>query len=324
MVGAFFPSHAQAGMLGDMIAFLSGGAEITSAAPAASGSLQTMPLPKPATNIDPTPARGGGSITIVDNSALLPQEGPSGTIADIDRPKNSTISRYVVKPGDTISSIATLFDVSQGTVLAANDLKKGAKLKPGQVLIILPVTGIKYTMKSGDTLASIAKRFGGDVAEIASYNGLDEATVAVGDQIIVPNGEVPASPGTAPTSKSTVKSSRSVGQYIAPLARYTRTQGIHGYNGIDMGAPAGTPVLAAAGGEVVVAREGGWNGGYGSYVVITHDNGSQTLYSHMSQVSVYDGQRVAQGHVVGYVGSTGHSTGPHLHFEIRNGIRNPF
>ena len=82
--------------------------------------------------------------------------------------------------------------------------------------------------------------------------------------------------------------------------------------------------MASANGDVIVAKSGGWNGGYGSYVVIQHDNGSQTLYAHMSEVDVYDGQQVVQGQVIGLLGSTGKSTGPHVHFEIRNGIKNPF
>ncbi len=308
-----------------------------------------MPLPQPAMNIDPAPARGGGDITIVDDSALLPREGPSGTIADIEKPSSGTISRYVVKPGDTVSSIAELFDVSQGTVLAANDLKKGSSLKVGQELIILPVTGIKYIVKKGDTLAGIAKRYGGDITEIANYNGIDDATLATGDIVIIPNGEVPAS--VTVNTKITKKTSSSgpsglfannpkepahnvgapgngteVSYYIAPLSNYKRTQGIHGYNGVDL-APLGNknaPIMASAAGDVVVARASGWNGGYGSYVVISHSNGSQTLYAHMSKVATYDGAHVSQGEIIGYVGSTGESTGYHVHFEIRSGIRNPF
>jgi murein DD-endopeptidase MepM/ murein hydrolase activator NlpD len=329
-----------------MISFISG-VGATKAARVLSGSIQTMDLPQPATNIDPTPARGGGGVTIVDSSALLPQEGPSGTIADIDKPKNDTISRYIVKPGDTVSSIAALFNVSQGTILSANDLKKGQALKPDQELIILPVTGIKYNVKTGDTIASIAKRFGGDPSEIASYNSVDDATLAVGDQIIIPNGEVPALATPAVSVKVTGKASghviplannpdepshnvgapgstSQISYYKSPLAHYVQTQGIHGYNAVDLGAPEGTPIVAAAGGDVTVARQGGWNGGYGSYVVISHDNGAQTLYAHMSKVSAYDGEHVVQGQVIGYVGETGLATGPHLHFEIRGGIRNPF
>ncbi|MFA7310107.1 MAG: M23 family metallopeptidase, partial [Candidatus Paceibacterota bacterium] len=115
-----------------------------------------------------------------------------------------------------------------------------------------------------------------------------------------------------------------IGYYMAPLSRYTETQGIHGYNGVDLAAPVGTPIMASANGDVIIAKAGGYNGGYGSYVVISHGNGSQTLYAHMSKVSTYDGAHVVQGQVIGYVGSTGKSTGAHVHFEIRNGIRNPF
>ena len=91
-----------------------------------------------------------------------------------------------------------------------------------------------------------------------------------------------------------------------------------------MGAPSGTSIRATAAGDVVVARSGGWNGGYGSYVVITHGNGSQTLYAHMSKVAAVSGDQVTQGETIGYVGKTGLATGPPLHFEIRNGVRNPF
>lgn len=299
-------------------------------------NLQTMPLLRPAMNISPAPARGGGEVTIVDDSALVAAEGPSGTIADIQKPKNSTISTYIVREGDTLSGIATLFDVTPGTILSANDLPSASSLKVGQKLIILPITGISYTVKKNDTIASIAKAYGGDVAEISSYNGVDEATLAVGATIIVPNGEIPAAKVTKP-SGSKVRVGKEpahdvgpqgtadqVAYYIAPISVYTETQGIHGYNAVDLAAPSGTPIVASAGGTVVVARAGGWNGGYGGYVVISHGNGSQTLYAHMSKVSAYDGQTVVQGQLIGYVGKTGLATGPHLHFEIRDGIKNPF
>lgn len=291
-------------------------------------------------NINPAPATGGGEVLIVDSSALMPAEGPSGTIADIEKPKNGTISVYIVQEGDTLSGIAKLFDVPVNTILWANDLSKSAPLQVGQKLTILPIPGVIYTVKKGDTLASIAKRYGGDVSEIASYNGIDEAGLVVGSEIIVPNGELAAAPAPASSPKSSPKKATvgnepahnvgprgdaaEVAYYIAPISAYVETQGIHGYNAVDLAAPVGTPVVASATGDVIVAKAGGWNGGYGSYVVIQHGNGSQTLYSHMSRVAAYDGQHVVQGQVIGYVGATGLATGPHVHFEIRNGIRNPF
>ncbi|PIQ67135.1 MAG: hypothetical protein COV95_00370, partial [Candidatus Zambryskibacteria bacterium CG11_big_fil_rev_8_21_14_0_20_40_24] len=112
------------------------------------------------------------------------------------------------------------------------------------------------------------------------------------------------------------------GYYIKPV-NGRRTQGIHGYNAVDLGAPAGSPIFAAAPGVVIISRNSGWNGGYGRYIVIRHDNGTQTLYAHNSENIVYEGTSVVQGQVVGYVGSSGKSTGPHVHFEIR-GAKNPF
>jgi murein DD-endopeptidase MepM/ murein hydrolase activator NlpD len=110
---------------------------------------------------------------------------------------------------------------------------------------------------------------------------------------------------------------------MRPIVGGVRTQGIHGYNAVDLAAPVGTSLMAAASGEVIIAKVGGYNGGYGSYVVIRHGNGSQTLYAHMSRVDARVGQVVSQGEVIGAVGSTGRSTGSHVHFEIR-GAANPF
>jgi len=163
----------------------------------------------------------------------------------------------------------------------------------------------------------------------------------VGSNILVPNGEIPAEriATTVSTHRSTGRirvgnepahdvgpqgTADQIAYYIAPVSGYVETQGIHGYNAVDLAVPSGTPIVASAGGTVVVAREGGWNGGYGSYVVISHGNGSQTLYAHMSKVSAYDGETVTQGQLIGYVGKTGLATGPHVHFEIRDGIKNPF
>lgn len=312
-----------------------------------------MPLVRPAMNIDPSPARGGGDISIVDDSALVPDEGPAGTTVDIQKPKSSQISLYVVREGDTIQGVAKLFGVTPNTVLWGNDLPRGAKLKVGQMLTILPVSGIPYTVKKGDTLASIAKKTGGDADEIGRFNDVDDDSLTAGASLIVPDGELSAPPAPviartssnagstaviASTGHPHVASSKSepahdvgpVGTaaenayYMIPLSRYTETQGLHGFNAVDLAAPVGTPIMASASGDVIVAKDTGWNGGYGKYVVIQHNNNSQTLYGHQTRVIVSVGEHVVQGQIIGYVGSTGRSTGPHLHFEIRGGPRNPF
>lgn len=350
MVTSFFPDHTHADIVSDIFNALTGKSMVSAAAvPETDSNIQTLSLLKPSINED-SDATGGGDITIVDNSAVVPDEGPSGTLADIERPQNATISLYVVRDGDTLSSIAKLFDVSPNTILWANDLPANTKLYIGEQLTILPVTGVRYTIKKGDTLASIAKRFSGDAADIGSFNGVDDDSLNAGDVIIIPNGEVSATQTIASTGKPTKATNTgnkgshgrvSVGNepahdvgpqgtadeiayYIAPLSHYIRTQGIHGYNAVDLAAPIGTPIMASADGTIIVARQGGWNGGYGNYVVIQHQNGSQTLYGHASRVIVSVGQHVEQGQVIGYVGETGLATGPHVHFEIRDGIKNPF
>ncbi len=293
---------------------------------------QTLPLLRPAFNSNPKAARGGGDISVVDGAALRAQAGSSGTIADIeDRPASSQISVYTVHDRDTLSGIAKMFGVSVNTVVWANDIKGGA-IYAGDQLVILPVTGIKHAVLKGETLASLAKTYKSDAGDIAQYNGLaDNAKLVVDDVVIIPNGEIPAA--KAPSSNSKKVGTEPFlggggpaidGYFIWPVAGGIITQKLHGWNGVDIGAPRGTAIYAAADGTVIIAKSNGtWNSGYGNYVVIVHSNGTQTLYGHASKVLVSAGDRVSQGQTIALVGSTGLSTGPHLHFEVR-GAANPF
>lgn len=318
----FSPILAHAGVWSFVSGLLTGSAGISEETKSVNS--QTMTLLAPATHTDPNPAKGGGDITVV-GAALLPDAGPSGTLADIEDAHATQISTYMIRTGDTISSIAKMFGVSVNTILWANDLKKGNALKVGETLVILPVSGIQHTVVKGETLASIVKKYKGDAGEIADYNGLSEnATLAIGEVIIVPNGEIPIAPAQTGTIRSRQAVPSYSGYYMHPLSNAGhKTQGGHGYNGVDIGAPTGTPIVASASGEVVVSRDYGWNGGYGKYIVIKHPNGTQTLYAHNSSNIVVSGQTVVQGQVIGYVGNTGRSTGPHVHFEVR-GAKNPF
>jgi LysM repeat protein len=291
---------------------------------------QTIALLAAATNIDPNPGKGGGGIIIV-GGALVPQEGPEGANSTMVLPQNGQISVYVVREGDMLSQIAKMFGVSESTILWANDIKKANLIKPGDSLIILPVSGVRHTVKKGDTLASIAKLYAGDASDIIAYNGLSsESDIAVGETVVVPGGRIAAPPAPKKSAHAALRShapgappAGGDGYYTHPVPGAIRTQGIHGYNGVDLAAPVGTPIYAAAGGDVIIAKVGGWNGGYGGYIVIKHANGTQTLYAHLSASYVSVGQSVAQGESIGEIGSTGQSTGPHLHFEVRGAV-NPF
>lgn len=291
---------------------------------------QTVALLSPIPSPNPQYGKGGGDITITDGTALLPDIGPSGTASDAEEVTGSLdqISVYTVRKGDTLAEVAEMFGVTTQTILWANDLTSKT-LKEGQELTILPVSGVRYTVKRGDTIEGIAKKYGGDAEEIKDFNNVSASTLIAGRVIMIPGGELPKA-APKPASRSIVAgASISVsadGYFVRPLSSGRKTQGVHGYNGVDIGAPTGTPVYAAAAGEVVVSKYSAgnpWFGGYGNYVVIRHGNGTQTVYAHMSANFVSVGERVAQGQTIGAVGNTGRSTGPHLHFEIR-GARNPF
>ncbi|MFW5872071.1 MAG: M23 family metallopeptidase, partial [bacterium] len=210
----------------------------------------------------------------------------------------------------------------------ANDFS--GSIQPGQELIILPVTGITHTIKHGGTIEDVAEIYDADVEEIALFNGLSsEDELEAGQEIIVPHVDNKFESDSSSDGKtssaefaSAPSSNVSGGYFQNPIPGGIITQAIHGYNAIDIGVPYGTPIYAAAPGKVITSKTGSWNGGYGNYIVISHPNGTQTLYSHQSSNEVYVGQVVEAGEVIGYVGSTGRSTGNHLHFEVR-GAKNP-
>lgn len=280
---------------------------------------QTMLLLSAHKNVNPT-VTPGVQLAIVDDSAL-DGEVDHGAFADEGISGSGTISVYTVRDGDTLSSIAKMFGVSVNTIRWANDIT-GSTVKPGTELIILPVSGVRHVVKLGDTLQSITKKYKADLGDILSYNNISlDAKLSPGDVIIVPDGELSASAGTP---KPTSGTPSYTGYYLRPVKGGYRSQHIHGHNGVDLaGLPIGASVMAAADGTVLIARSSGYNGGYGLYVVISHANGTQTLYSHLSTVEVVAGQKVKQGQRIGGIGNTGKSTGPHLHFEIR-GAKNPF
>jgi murein DD-endopeptidase MepM/ murein hydrolase activator NlpD len=241
-------------------------------------------------------------------------------------PMNDTIAVYEVKKGDTISSIAKAYGVSRNTIIWANDIK-GNTVSVGQTLVILPITGIKHTVRKGDTIASIAKKYKADADDIAKYNGLTKDTsLAIEDVILVPEGEITVTPTQTPQKKKPTQSrlvTTAIGFFVRPLVGGIKTQGIHGNNAVDIAARVGTPIVATAPGRVIVARASGYNGGYGNMIVIMHENNIQTLYAHLRDVYVSSGATVSQGQVIGAVGNTGRSTGPHLHIEVRGAV-NPF
>lgn len=263
---------------------------------------------------------GETSISLYDTTGLVTLES--------DKPR-SQVLEYEVRDGDTLTSIAGKFDVSGDSVRWANSDVSWTKIKPGDIVNVPPVTGIVYKVRNGDTIYSIAKKFESGAQAIVdfpfnSFSDDENFTLVVGQTLIIPDGILPdATSSTSVLARALTPDAGSVsatGSFVWPS--YGRmTQGYRWYHkGIDIANKSGGGVLAADAGRVVTA---GWvSSGYGYHVIIDHGNGFQTLYAHMSRISVVVGQSVARGSTVGSMGSTGRSTGVHLHFEIiRNGER---
>ena len=290
-------------------------------------SSQTIALLQAANNFDPNPEKVGEVVPVV-GSALIADLAMGNADSSAVAVSNTQISAYIVQNGDTLSGIAQMFGVSVNTILWSNDITKASGIRPGQSLIILPVSGITHVVKSGETIKGITLQYKANLTEVLEYNELTlSSTLSVGQRIILPDVEITTSLPTrlvVGKSISSVTGSNSAGYYIRPIKIGVRTQGIHGYNGVDLAAPLGTPIYASAEGVVIVSRnDGGYNGGYGNFVIISHPNGTQSVYAHNSKNLVKAGDYVEQGQKIALMGSTGKSTGSHIHFEIR-GAKNPF
>ncbi len=242
---------------------------------------------------------------------------------------------YTVEPGDTLSSIAKKFDISVDTIRWQNKLESANQIKPGQNIEILPISGISHKVQKGDTIYGIAKKYSLDSAQsIVDYpfnSFADDETfgLAVGQTIIVPDGVMPSQRPWSPSSSIAQRTPNAgavtaSGQFVWPTNGIISQRYSWFHKGIDIANRAAPGIVAADSGTVIVA---GWpdNTGYGNRIVIDHKNGYHTLYGHLSKIYVSAGQTVKRGDQIGQMGSTGRSTGTHLHFEIRssNGNLNP-
>lgn len=277
---------------------------------------------------------------------LTRQLAPFTTIPD--RPRDRVIT-YTVQPGDTLVNIADMFGLDRTTVFWSNSAQLEGDvhmLRPGMDLYILPMDGVYHVSDEKLNIQQIADKYSvdPDVIRYSEYNELSEypldAIPPWGMPIVVPGGVgefadwrppivetrdrdtgvvltsfMPNMPGSC---SADIEGYGGTGSWVLPLESYTLTQSFYpGHYGVDLAAPVGTPVGAADAGVVIFA---GWNDwGYGNLVVLDHGNGWTTYYGHLSTVGVSCGQFVERGGYIGGVGSTGKSSGPHLHFEMRYG-----
>lgn len=269
--------------------------------------------------------------SVSGNAVIQPILSPS---EEELRNRSETIV-YVVQPGDTISQIADKFGITINTILWENNLTGYSLIRPGDKLTILPISGVRHKVARGETVASIAKKYSVDIDKIIDFNKLASANdIQVGESLVIPGGakivaSTPTTSYTAPSytaPKATqTKPITSSGKMIWPTDCRRITQYFHlGHTGIDIACGMGHKIYAADSGKIIKAQ-GGWNGGYGLMIIIDHGNGLQTLYGHLSKIYYGVGDYVHQGDLIAAMGTTGHSTGPHLHFEVRTGSvrRNP-
>jgi murein DD-endopeptidase MepM/ murein hydrolase activator NlpD len=238
---------------------------------------------------------------------------------EFSRPHMLTFSSYTMEKGDIVGNIAIRSGLNEDTIISVNDIKNTRLMQIGQVLKIPNQDGVYYSVKSGETLESIAEKYNTTVAHIKTANELFSETVPVNTNLFIPGAKLDW------TSRQEINGdlfiwptagriSSSYGYRIAPFA------GVRAFHtGIDIAAPMGSPIKAAMAGRVT--QVGTNDESWGNFVVITHHSGYRTFYAHMSVVRVKVGAYVETGGRIGDVGSTGLSTGPHVHFTVyKNGV----
>lgn len=274
---------------------------------------------------------------VVNQDAGLVSRRAVFTTPKVATARTATLT-YTVQAGDTLEAIAARFNLLPTTLMWSNkDVEeKPDLLEIGQVLSILPVNGVLHTVAANDTLDDIAKRYKvkpGDIVGLPQ-NGLDgQSNLLVGQRIIVPDGVKPlvlqqvGQAGAAPARgrfTGTAPNVAATGSFRWPTQGVITQNYWWGHRGIDIANSIGTPVVASDAGYVQFA---GWSpDGYGNLIIVNHGNGFSSYYAHLSTIFAVPGQQLARGQAIGAVGSTGRSTGPHLHFEIRQsgGQLNPF
>jgi murein DD-endopeptidase MepM/ murein hydrolase activator NlpD len=270
-------------------------------------------------------------------SALAQFTPPSAVVSSLDfseygiqtqvseKPRDQIIS-YKVQSGETLSSIAQKFGVSIDSIKWANDIK-GDSLSVGLELKIPPVTGMVVKVKEGETIYSIAKKYKTEPQKIVNFpfndfSDLDTFALAVGQILVVPDGVMPEAPaiipqyanGQIPPPPPFVSGK---GQFLWPTVGVITQCPIWYHMAFDVANPSNPPVIAADDGTVVLVEYLTY--GYGRHAIVSHQSGLSTLYGHMIEIYVKPGDHVSRGQVIGKMGSTGRSTGTHLHFEIRRG-----
>lgn len=264
---------------------------------------------------------------------ILPNRNTALTLVPDDR-KRAESFLYTVQSGDTLSGIGQRFKISTDAIKYVNGLTDNSVLSVGDSITIPPVSGLIHKVKDGDTLNSIAEKYDVAPQAVADFNYiLDTSSLAIGSELVVPGAKVPQPVYVPPvpvyTPQAPLAQVPNLGDgWVWPTTTRIITQYFAWYhNGIDIAVPWGwgmPPLYATSSGTVTRSGWDPW--GLGLVVTIDHGNGYTSTYGHMSRIDVGYGEKVKKGEVIGLMGNTGRSTGPHLHFTIKaNGVaQNPF
>jgi|GEM_PF-299827 len=271
---------------------------------------------------------GDGNVVVFGSQgtslpAAASASAESATTARSDAPlfkQKVSFRTYTVQPGDSISSICQKFGLRNiSTLIAVNSISNVRSLRSGQKLSVPSLDGLNYTVAAGDTIEGLSAKYKVSVEDLLDVNDLSSAVLQKGQKLFVPGAKM-----------DSLALRRAMGEiFVYPISAKWRLTSRFGYRpdpftgirqnhtGIDMACPTGTPIKAAKSGRVSFT---GYSNVYGKYVIVTHDDGYQTLYGHMSRITTKKGDVVNQGTQLGLVGSTGYSTGPHLHLSVyKNG-----
>ncbi|MFQ3619409.1 MAG: M23 family metallopeptidase [Spirochaetales bacterium] len=252
--------------------------------------------------------------------------GPIGSLQESRPPVNPpnreefpelTLKTHLLNKGETLSEVAKKYGIRLDTLISMNGITDARRVLSGTELIIPNRDGISYTVQRGDSLSKISARYNIPVRNLVDANDLGTEVIHPGMKLFVPGARMPE-----------MEMRRILGSlFLFPTqGRITSGFGVRSdpftgvkrfHNGIDIANDFGTTIHAALTGKVAKI---GFHPTYGRYIIVTHDGGYQTFYAHLQSIQVSEGRKVGQGEVIGEMGNTGYSTGPHLHFSVfKNG-----
>src|SRR6056297_306529 len=283
---------------------------------------------------DSSRGRGGESFTSATATSEQAEGLEEAQNLDDSLKDRKEVLEYTVQTGDTVSTIADKFGISVNTILWENGLSAYDLIRPGDELVILPISGVRHEVDRGESLSYIASKYDISKSKIIEANNIsDPGRLSVGEKLLIPGGE---KQDDSSSSSQSVSSGRTSGQSaisaVKDVVQSPRTSQVSSnkmhwpttghritqyyswrHKGLDVADNIGTPLFASDAGVIEFV---GWSRGYGNNIVIDHGGGKKTRYAHMHRFYVSRGERVAKGQTLGEMGNTGWSTGPHVHFEV--------